>query len=42
MALSFVINKFSTATNKMDNAMIGSTTALGATIIFFIDKRKRN
>ena len=37
-ALSFAINKFSMATNKMDKAITGSTTALGATIIFFIDK----
>lgn len=36
-ALSLVISKFSTATNKIDKAIIGSTTALGATIIFFID-----
>jgi len=28
--------KFSIATNNMDNAMIGSTTAGGATMMFFM------
>jgi len=35
---SFVKSMFSNATNKMESAIIGSTTALGATIIFFILK----
>lgn len=34
--LSSAINIFSTATKSIDKAIIGSTTALGATIIFFI------
>ena len=35
--LSLVINKFSMAINKIDNAIMGSTTAPGATIKPFID-----
>lgn len=31
-----VSNRFSTATNKIDKAIIGSTTALGATIMLFM------
>ena len=37
-ALRFAINIFSTAINTIDKAIMGSTTAPGATIMFFIDK----